>query len=386
VDGLGRVWHPYDSIVGAGFQPYSTHGHWVYTDAGWAWASDYDWGWAPFHYGRWWIDSLYGWVWLPGSTWAPAWVSWRYGGGYAGWAPLTPMGYVWGAGYWGRSWCFTETRYMTSPGVATYVVHGDRVGTIYQSTNEVRGSGHGWNAGPPVENVAHAVGSPIHAITVAHSGTLPPSSAHPSPTPLSGSGAHTQPTPIHPFPSAASSLRELQTPSRADISRAGSNDPHAAVAPRTWPSASSQPAQAAPSLRPTPGVPRTAVSPLSPSVARSPIPAAPVYRQQPTVSSQTYSRSGGYPSAPPSVPASRPSYNQNSFSSRPTNNSSNSYRPAPSYSTRPSYSSPSYSPHAPSSYRQPSFAQPQPAQRSAAQPANVPPPARGGGHGGGKHR
>ncbi len=34
-----------------GFRPYYTNGHWVYTDEGWAWVSDYSWGWAPFHYG-----------------------------------------------------------------------------------------------------------------------------------------------------------------------------------------------------------------------------------------------------------------------------------------------------------------------------------------------
>ena len=31
-----------------------------------------------------------GWCWVPGYTWGPAWVSWRYGDGYCGWAPLPP--------------------------------------------------------------------------------------------------------------------------------------------------------------------------------------------------------------------------------------------------------------------------------------------------------
>ncbi|MFX8813069.1 DUF6600 domain-containing protein, partial [Acinetobacter baumannii] len=74
----------------AGFTPYRTGGHWVYSNAGWAWASDYNWGWAPFHYGRWAFDPMYGWFWVPGYEWAPAWVSWRSGGGYYGWAPLSP--------------------------------------------------------------------------------------------------------------------------------------------------------------------------------------------------------------------------------------------------------------------------------------------------------
>ena len=41
-----------------------------------------------------------GWVWVPGYTWAPAWVSWRYGDGYAGWAPLPPDSFA-GIDYFG---------------------------------------------------------------------------------------------------------------------------------------------------------------------------------------------------------------------------------------------------------------------------------------------
>lgn len=67
-----------------------SRGHWVYTDLDWTWASDDGWGWATDHYGRWYFDPADGWVWVPGNEWAPAWVAWRYGGGYAGWAPLPP--------------------------------------------------------------------------------------------------------------------------------------------------------------------------------------------------------------------------------------------------------------------------------------------------------
>jgi hypothetical protein len=61
--------------------------------------SDYGWGWAPYHYGRWAYGS-YGWGWIPGRTYAPAWVTWRTGGpgfGYVGWAPMAPA-WGWGAG------------------------------------------------------------------------------------------------------------------------------------------------------------------------------------------------------------------------------------------------------------------------------------------------
>ena len=81
----GYVWVP---DVGPGFRPYYTGGHWVMTRYGSMWVSDYDWGWAPFHYGRWVYSPYYGWSWIPDYDWGPAWVSWRSGGCYYGWAPL----------------------------------------------------------------------------------------------------------------------------------------------------------------------------------------------------------------------------------------------------------------------------------------------------------
>src|SRR5690606_30832615 len=47
-------------------------------------------GWAPFHYGRWVHTPHRGWGWVPGYEWGPAWVDWRSGGGYYGWAPMGP--------------------------------------------------------------------------------------------------------------------------------------------------------------------------------------------------------------------------------------------------------------------------------------------------------
>ncbi|MGO9482431.1 MAG: DUF6600 domain-containing protein, partial [Candidatus Kryptoniota bacterium] len=83
----GMCWRP--AGVPAGWQPY-VDGRWIWTDYGWTWVSDYQWGWAPFHYGRWTFDPEYGWIWVPGYVWAPAWVEWRWGGGYMGWAPMPP--------------------------------------------------------------------------------------------------------------------------------------------------------------------------------------------------------------------------------------------------------------------------------------------------------
>src|ERR1039458_8402512 len=72
----GNVWVPNEE---GNFRPYGSRGHWVMTDYGNTWVSDDPWGWACYHYGRWTYDNYYGWIWVPGYEWAPAWVSWRYG-------------------------------------------------------------------------------------------------------------------------------------------------------------------------------------------------------------------------------------------------------------------------------------------------------------------
>src|SRR5271170_1394963 len=94
-DDYGYVFQP--NVTDPQWAPY-TDGHWVYTDVGWTWVSDEPWGWATYHYGRWANIDGTGWVWVPGYRWAPAWVSWRYGGGYCGWAPLPPETFM-GAEY-----------------------------------------------------------------------------------------------------------------------------------------------------------------------------------------------------------------------------------------------------------------------------------------------
>jgi hypothetical protein len=89
VYGAGLCWVPAEG-ADPSWRPYFNSGHWVYTDQGWFWQSDYAWGEIAFHYGRWFRNGAYGWVWAPGYDWAPAWVSWRYAeaDGCCGWAPL----------------------------------------------------------------------------------------------------------------------------------------------------------------------------------------------------------------------------------------------------------------------------------------------------------
>ncbi len=174
LSGSGWVWSPYN--LPAGWRPYSL-GHWVLTDYGWTWASDEDFGWAVYHYGRWNLTPNYGWVWVPGTEWGPAWVAWHEGGGYVGWAPL-PSQVRWQAGIgldWGgininvainaNSWHFVETRHMCDPGLRTYVAPPARNVTLIQVTHNVTNytyvDNRVINQSVKVETVGRAVGRTI---------------------------------------------------------------------------------------------------------------------------------------------------------------------------------------------------------------------------------
>jgi hypothetical protein len=114
----GEVWSV--DHVASDWRPY-TRGRWIYTDDwGWYWdvgSEEADWGWVTYHYGRWVYDGELGWIWVPGEDWGPAWVDWRYGDDYVGWAPLPPdellVSYRDDPVYWS----FVRPRYLLAPRV-----------------------------------------------------------------------------------------------------------------------------------------------------------------------------------------------------------------------------------------------------------------------------
>ncbi|MFD1140328.1 DUF6600 domain-containing protein [Larkinella insperata] len=154
----GQVWMP---EVNDDFQPYATNGHWAVTEYGNTWVSDYDWGWAPFHYGRWLFDDYYGrWIWVPDSEWGPAWVSWRSGGGYYGWAPLGPgmgINVNININLPFNYWTFVPQVYFTSPRVYSYCVPRTRVVNVYHNTtiinNVYRYNNRSYGYGPRREEI-----------------------------------------------------------------------------------------------------------------------------------------------------------------------------------------------------------------------------------------
>ena len=81
------AWRP--SHIHNRWAPYQA-GRWVWSSYGWYWDSYEPFGDITYHYGRWYNDDYYGWLWIPDNEWGPAWVEWRYDDDYIGWAPLSP--------------------------------------------------------------------------------------------------------------------------------------------------------------------------------------------------------------------------------------------------------------------------------------------------------
>jgi len=134
----GRVWQP--AVYYSGWNPYYD-GHWAYSDYGWTWVSDYEWGAIPYHYGTWVADPYYGWVWVPGYTWAPSWVVFRTGPDYIGWAPVSPsfsVGVSFGYGVPTASpFVFVSAHNFCAPRVGTYFVPRSRSTVIINNTRIV---------------------------------------------------------------------------------------------------------------------------------------------------------------------------------------------------------------------------------------------------------
>jgi hypothetical protein len=169
----GYVWMP---DAGPDFYPYSSAGRWVFTDMGWTWYSDYSWGWAPFHYGRWFYDNYYGWMWMPDTQWGPAWVAWRSGGDYYGWAPLEPgisISIVFGGSYhppYDR-WVFVRNRDLNRNNISSYTVNQTNNTTIINNTTVIQNSRSAngnttYITGPERNDVQRVTGKQIKQVSI----------------------------------------------------------------------------------------------------------------------------------------------------------------------------------------------------------------------------
>ena len=121
----------------------------MWTDEnGWYWVSDEPFGWATYHYGRWAYDEQYRWIWIPGGTWGPAWVAFRYSDENIGWAPLPPetleASYGWDpsyteldASYYLPRWVFIPRRHFLDHRVYTYAARPERNAVFFRASRNV---------------------------------------------------------------------------------------------------------------------------------------------------------------------------------------------------------------------------------------------------------
>ena len=150
--GYGNVWVPLEQ----GFRPYYSNGHWAYTNYGWTWVSGYQWGWATFHYGRWFRDNNFGWVWSPGYEWAPAWVSWRSDDQYYGWAPMGPSGRY--EDIDDDHWAFVQRQYINQTNINNYYINQQNNRNIIRNTTIINNNDGSvgkrtFNQGPTAKDV-----------------------------------------------------------------------------------------------------------------------------------------------------------------------------------------------------------------------------------------
>jgi hypothetical protein len=230
VPDYGQVWVP---AVASGWRPY-WDGHWVLTEWGWTFVSDDPWGWATYHYGRWGFTAGTGWFWVPGSVWAPAWVSWRYGAGYCAWAPLGPHGYVYG--YSSPAWVAVRQEHFTQPIVRYAVVDVRRTTPIVQRAQPLAAPrvrpAPGAHFGPPVAQVAAATGHAVHPVRAA--------AVVPRPAPVAASGGRAggaRVAPSQAVPRVRAGPSSPGTPSGAPAGSSGGSRAAPSAAPHAAPHA-----------------------------------------------------------------------------------------------------------------------------------------------------
>jgi hypothetical protein len=170
----GDVWVP--GGVTAGWSPY-VDGEWVWTDYGWTWVAYDSWGDIPYHYGTWVLADSYGWAWVPGTVWAPAWVTWAYTDDYIGWAPVPPTFILSANGYYGRPivvsearYCFVPTSRFVGVNVSTVRVPVQQNATIFtratKTTSFKVSGGIVHTAGPPPSRIEKVTGKHIERVSI----------------------------------------------------------------------------------------------------------------------------------------------------------------------------------------------------------------------------
>jgi hypothetical protein len=264
----GTVWVPASGEVGPTYTPYTTAGHWAYdANDDYVWVSDYDWGWAPYHYGRWVEIDGRGWSWIPGRVYRGAWVTWGADGGYGtvGWAPMPPE-YVWRGGvavtyaYAGTPhWSYVGRGDVFAANVGARIYTGPAAASAAGSVHATGGGSAGHSGGPSPQNlgisssqVPHVTGASAGGIAKAqnfgHPSTAASLGGHPPthttggtpqlPTGTATAAGHTPtmtpsntvgPAGLHGAPTATTTTTTATTTTKTETPRANGQPGNTAV-------------------------------------------------------------------------------------------------------------------------------------------------------------
>ena len=120
---------------------------------------------------------------MPGTVWGPAWVSWQYGGGYVGWAPLPPAvgfeigfgirlgGFDLNIGIRPDRYSFVQERSFLETRLSGYLIPTARNVTIIHNTTNITNYGYAddrvVNRGVEVRRIEQATGRRVRALRVA---------------------------------------------------------------------------------------------------------------------------------------------------------------------------------------------------------------------------
>ena len=182
--GIFYVWKPFPTLainIVAGepspeYIPY-TNGQWVYSDYGWYFRGATYQEETVHHYGRWIFVPDEGWIWVPGSTWAPSWVDWEENDDYISWTPSTPCfyhdNYYYTVPYnWENNCVVVEKRHFLDPYVYRYSHeyrrHEDR--DEFRDMKRVHGLDFRdrmvYNDGPDFKNIEKNYGRRINPVNI----------------------------------------------------------------------------------------------------------------------------------------------------------------------------------------------------------------------------
>jgi hypothetical protein len=110
-------------------------------------------GYVTHHYGRWGWSGMYGWYWIPGVYYSPAWVVWNMVDAFFGWAPL---GYYNRPIYWGHNswrhdcWIVVDYRQLHNRKLNSYSRWDSNIGRLFPAHDPNRPLTPAWRQGPLV--------------------------------------------------------------------------------------------------------------------------------------------------------------------------------------------------------------------------------------------